>query len=428
MEFSETLWTERKGCTPKPFWFEVVLVPRMKMAFIFLLTFLCFIAPVHQAPLQNATISDLAYKNMDFAMNLYRKISSYHDKNIFFSPLSISTSFAALLMASDGITRKEILEGLNLEQLETADQPELIPKLFQLLNENMAQNGSLRVDQNMALFIRQQFEVMKTFEDNMKTFFNADVKSVNFSDTSGSISYINEYIEQKTQNKITEMISSLDELTQLLLINTIFFQGAWINPFNSNLTREAPFHIDNYNIVQVPMMFKEDKFYTMEDIPLGARVLKLPYQEGVSMLILLPDKGRDYTVIDEEITAKRFLSWTKRLTKMKLEVNMPKFKMDRSYSLHNILPNMGMVSLFSNSANLTRLSQGKTPMVSEVLHKAVIEVDETGTTAAAATTTGIIPYSLPRMFTVNRPFFFFIYHEETLSLLFMGRVIDPTKN
>ncbi|KAM6912916.1 protein Z-dependent protease inhibitor [Xenentodon cancila] len=428
MEFSETLWTEQKGCTPKPFWIEVMLVPKMKTPFIFLLTFLCFVAPVHQAPIQNATISDLAYKNMDFAMNLYRKISSYHDKNIFFSPLSISTTFAALLMASGGITYQEIMEGLNLGQLETADQPEHIPKLFQLLNENMAQNGSLRVDQNMALFIRQQFEVKKTFEDNMKTFFHADVKNVNFSDTRESISYINEYIKQKTQNKITEMISSLAEMTQLLLINTIFFQGAWDMPFNPNLTKDGSFHIDNYNIVQVPMMFKEAKFYTMEDIPLGARVLKLPYQEGVSMLILLPNKDRDYTVIDEEITAKRFLSWTKLLRKTKLEVTVPKFKMDRSYSLHNILPNMGMVSLFSSSANLTRLSQGKGLMVSEVLHKAVIEVDETGTTAAAGTTVGIIPYSLPRMFTVNRPFFFFIYHEETNSLLFMGRVIDPTKN
>lgn len=87
-------------------------------------------------------------------------------------------------------------------------------------------------------------------------------------------------------------------------------------PFNHNLTENAPFYIDNYNIVQVPMMFLEDKFYFMEDVPLGARVLKLPYQEGVSMLILLPNKGMDYTVIDDGITAERFLSWIKKLQKM----------------------------------------------------------------------------------------------------------------
>ncbi|KAI3367737.1 hypothetical protein L3Q82_026575 [Scortum barcoo] len=415
------------GCAPKPFQTQNMAAHKMKMGFIFIVTYMCFLAPGHQAHLPSATISDLSFKNMDFAMNLYRKISSYHDKNIFFSPLSVSTSFAALLLASDGITRKEILKGLNLEQLDRAEQPELIPKLFQLLNENITQNGSLKLDQSMVLLTSQQFAVEKNTEQQIKLFFDADIKSVNFADTKPTIHFINEYIRQTTQNKVTEMISDLDSRTKLMLINTIFFQGAWEKPFNSNLTENAPFYIDNYSVVDVPMMFKEDKFYTMEDVLLGAKVLKLPYQEGVSMLILLPNKGTDYNVIDDEISAEKFLSWISRLYKTKLEVNMPKFKMEQSYSLHNLLPDMGMASVFSNAANLTKLSKEEGLKVSEVLHKAVIEVDETGTTAAAATTVGITPYSLPRTFTVNRPFFFFIYHEDTHCLLFMGRVIDPTK-
>lgn len=87
-------------------------------------------------------------------------------------------------------------------------------------------------------------------------------------------------------------------------------------PFNPNYTENAPFYIDNYSVVQVPMMFKDDKFYMMEDFLLGAKVLKLPYREGVSMLILLPNKKVDYTVIDDEITADRFLTWIKQLRKM----------------------------------------------------------------------------------------------------------------
>lgn len=92
--------------------------------------------------------------------------------------------------------------------------------------------------------------------------------------------------------------------------------GAWQLPFNPNFTRSAPFYIDNYNIVQVQMMFKEDKFYTLEDPTLGAKMLKLPYQEGVSMLILLPNKDTDYTVIDDEISARKFLNWVRMLRKM----------------------------------------------------------------------------------------------------------------
>lgn len=197
----------------------------MNKVFIFTLTSLCIFTPIHQAQLPSGTISDLSFKNMDFAMNLYRQIASSHDKNIFFSPLTISTSFAALVMASDGDTREELLMGLNLKQLDRADQPELIPKLFQLLHNNITRNGSLKLDQGMALFMHQHFVVEKTFEDQIKRFFYADIKTVDFADTKASIKFINEYIKHKTKDKVTEMISSLDAMTELILMNTIFFQG-----------------------------------------------------------------------------------------------------------------------------------------------------------------------------------------------------------
>ncbi|XP_067335310.1 protein Z-dependent protease inhibitor-like isoform X3 [Channa argus] len=293
----------------------IMVVKKMKMGFIFIII-MCLLTPVQRAQIPTVTISDLSFKNIDFAMNLYRQISSSHDKNIFFSPLSISASFGALLMASGGVTYDELLIGLNLEQLQRAEQPELIPKLFQLLHENITQNGSLKLDQGMALFVHRHFGVEKAFEGQIKKFFHANIETVDFSDTKRSIRSINDYIKNKTKNKVTDMISTLDAETQLMLISTIFFQGSWQMPFNPNFTHGASFYIDNYNVVQVPMMVKEDKFFTMEDYPLGARVLKLPYQQGVSMLILLPNKGMDYTVIDEDITAEKFITWLKRLQKM----------------------------------------------------------------------------------------------------------------
>lgn len=190
----------------------------------FTLLFASMLICVH-ADLPTATISDLSFKNMDFAMNLYRKISSFHDKNIFFSPLSISTSFAALLMASDGVTYEEILVGLNLHHLEQPSQPEFIPELFKLLNGNVTQNGSLQLDQGMAIFMNPQFGVEKTFQDQLKMFFDAEIKSVNFADTKGTLELINEYIKRKAHNKISNVVSSLDASTQLMLTNTIFFQG-----------------------------------------------------------------------------------------------------------------------------------------------------------------------------------------------------------
>lgn len=304
--------------------------------------FIC--AHTHRLQLPSATISDLSLKNVDFAMNLYRRISSFHDKNIFFSPLSISTSFAALLMGSDGVTYEEILEVLNLHQLEQDGQPELIPGLFKLLNDNITQNGSLHLEQGMALFINLEFMVEKTFHDRLQTFFDTDIKSANFADAKETVKVINEYFKSKTREKISNVISSVDAMTQLMLTNTIFFQGelnvwiiwslgkfqywleknichvsstgSWELPFNPNFTVISPFYIDNYSVVQVPMMFLEDKFYMTVDNNLGVKVLKLPYKEGVSMLIVLPNKNVDYTEIDDELTADRIFKWTKRLQKM----------------------------------------------------------------------------------------------------------------
>ncbi|KAK6307276.1 hypothetical protein J4Q44_G00224240 [Coregonus suidteri] len=401
----------------------------MKVGLLFLLTHVCTLTPVYQTQEQSPNITDLTFKNMDFAMNLYRKIAGYHDNNIFFSPLSISTAFATLSMAAQGPTRDQILKGLNLAYLDRDNQPDIIPELFQHLQGNITQDESLKLDQSTAFFVCLKCEVESDYLDQIKKFFNADIKNVEFANTKASVGMINDYIMRKTDNKVKEMVSDLDPLTQLILINTIFFQGEWQMPFNPNHTEIQRFYIDNYNIVQVPMMFRmEDKFYTMEDFPLNAKVLKLPYRNGVSMLILLPNKGLDYTTIDDEITAERFLRWIKNLKERKLEVQLPKFKMEQSYAMHKILPDLGISRIFHDTANLTKLSKDPGLKVSEVLHKAVIEVDERGTTAAAATDSGIIGYALPSSFIVNRPFFFFIYHEVTNSLLFMGRVIDPTKN
>ncbi|XP_067099824.1 protein Z-dependent protease inhibitor [Osmerus mordax] len=398
------------------------------MGLLFILSCICSLFPIYLTQLQTPNITDLTFKNMDFAMNLYRQISTSHDKNIFFSPLSISTAFATLSLAAVGPTQDEILKGLNLAQLAREDQPDLVPELFQYLHGNITQDGLLKLDQSTVFFVHQNYEVKRAFSDQIKKFFNADINNVDFSDTKSSIAMINEYIKRKTGNKVKEMITSLDSLIQHMLINTIFFQGEWQMPFDPLNTGNERFYINNYNIVQVPMMFREDKYYMMEDVALKCKVLKLPYMNGVSMLILLPNKGLDYTTIDDEITAEKFLMWIRDLKKMKLEVQLPKFRMEQSYDMHDILPNLGITTVFQQTANLTRLSN-KTPLkVSEVLHKAVIEVDEIGTTAAAATTVGITGHSLPPSFIVNRPFFFFIYHEATNSLLFMGRVIDPTKN
>ncbi|KAF5909591.1 protein Z-dependent protease inhibitor-like, partial [Clarias magur] len=393
----------------------------MELAFSLLICASLFTPSLQYPEARSPNITDLTFKNIDFAMNLYVKIASSHDNNIFFSPLSVSTAFAALSLGARNATRHEILSGLNLDTLEKGGQLELIPQLFQHLQGNISQAGTLKLEQGTALFVDLQFQIENSFSDQIKLYFNADVQNVEFKNTAISKEIINKHVEEKTGGKVKEMVTALDPLTRMMLINTIFFQGAWKYPFNPNGTEIGRFYVDKYNVVQVPMMFCVDKFSVASDDELRAKVLRLPYLGGASMLIVLPDLHVDYTTIDDEINAERFLMWIKNMKQKKLEVSLPKFTMEQSYALHNILPAMGIQDVFKDTANFKGMSQEPGLKISQVLHKAVIEVNEKGTTAAAATSVGITPYSMPESFVINRPFFFFIYHEATNSLLFMGR-------
>lgn len=179
-----------------------------------------------QSPESHApNVTDLTFKNIDFAMNLYLKIASHHDDNIFFSPLSISTAFAALSLAARDRTRSEILSGLNLDTLEQAGQLELIPQLFQHLQGNISQTGALKLEQGTALFVDLHFQLEKAFSDQIKLFFNADVENVDFKKSEISKEIINKHVREKTGGKVKEMVTSVDPLTRMMLINTIFFQG-----------------------------------------------------------------------------------------------------------------------------------------------------------------------------------------------------------
>ncbi|XP_065144101.2 protein Z-dependent protease inhibitor [Paramisgurnus dabryanus] len=364
-------------------------------------------------------VTDLAFRNTDFAINLYREISRYHDNNIVISPLSISTSFATLLLGARDVTRSQIVRGLNLAPLDE----DVIPDLFRDLLRNIS-----ILQQSTALFVHQQFQLEALFSDHVKKYFGGDVIAVDFGKTDRSRDIINDYVSTKTGNKVREMVKSVAPLTQMMLINTNYYKGDWQHPFNPNKTELGRFYIDKYNVVEVPMMFAEDEFFQTQDTEVGVRILRLPYRGDAALLIALPDASADYTVIDDEINAERVLRWIKNMKREKMEVHLPKFQMEQRYAMHELLPHLGINSVFLDSANLTGLSKDVGVKVTQVMHTAVIAVDETGTTAASATSVRITAYTLPPIFRVNRPFFFFLFHESTRSLLFMGRVIDPTKN
>ncbi|KAL7836814.1 hypothetical protein AOLI_G00280980 [Acnodon oligacanthus] len=335
-------------------------------------------------------------KNSDFAFRLYKSIVAQPEsqsKNVFFSPLSVSTALAALSLGAAGETHQQLLSGLgfNSSVLTSEEVHQAFLSLLQTLNQR------------------------------------TDGFSVDFTKTAETTEQINKYVSEKTRGKISKFIEDLDSRTIMYLLSYIYFKGKWIIPFDPNSTRQRTFHLDDETTVPVQMMYKKDFFDAYYDHQLSAQVLILHYNDSFSMMLALPEKG--LSALEETISTQHIVKWLRWKTKRKFEIYVPKLSLKTSYSLKNILTGMGMADMFTNKANFTGISSEENLFVSEADHQASLDVDETGATATAVTGVGIMPLSRVStpVLNFNRPFMIFIVDGKTKNVLFMGKIVNPAK-
>ncbi|TSR99386.1 Protein Z-dependent protease inhibitor [Bagarius yarrelli] len=385
---------------------------------IFILFSVILLAAAFQAQTLSSDVQELAGRSTTFATALYRKLASRSDDNFAFSPFAASLSLASLATGAKENMSTGLLEVLNLASMERDEEPDRIPTSLQQMKEAVAQTVAT------GLFVDRQVQVESSFSSQVKTFYSTDVKSVEFSNTQATKASIGEYVTGNTGNKIREVLETVDPQSQLMVISAAYFTCQL--PFNSSFTQEERFYINKYQIVQVPMMIRSDKFYLAYDPSLKVGILRLPCNDGTAMLFLLPDENVDYTSVDEALTAEVFLEWVAKLKKTKLEVQLPRFSVDYSFSLKEILPGLGFTKFQDGVADLSGISKTSELKLSAALQKILVEVDEQGGSDAQSSSS-IFMDTLPPRLTFNRPFLFLVYHEATKSLLHMGRVIDPTK-
>ncbi|XP_071665696.1 protein Z-dependent protease inhibitor isoform X2 [Patagioenas fasciata] len=206
----------------------------------------------------------------------------------------------------------------------------------------------------------------------------------------------------------------------------LLVQGKWVYPFNSKFTETETFHINKYRSVQVPMMFKSDKLNSTFDENLRCTVIKLPYKGKAHMLIVIPEKEGDYISLEDHLTTELVESWLGNMKTRKVDISFPKFKLEQKYKLKKLLHTLGIKNLFTRTADLGHLTDQGYVAVSQVVQKAVIEVNEEGTEATAASGSEITAFTVPPVVKVDRPFLFMIFEETFKTLLFIGRVVDPT--
>ncbi|XP_003408636.1 protein Z-dependent protease inhibitor [Loxodonta africana] len=379
-----------------------------------------------EGPWLAASRQELSQETSNFGFSLLRYISTRHEGNVVFSPLSLSFATAALVLAAAGPTRTEILSGFGLRALN-GTQPASLPALFGRLRETLSRNQELGLTQGSLAFIHKDFDVKETFLNLSKRYFDTKCVPMNFRNASQAKGLMNHHVNKETQGRIPKLFDEINPETKFVLVDYILFKGQWLTPFDPVFTEADTFHLDKYKAVKVPMMYRAGSFASTFDKNFRCHVLKLPYRGNASMLVVLMQKMGDHLALEDYLTTELVETWLRNMKTRKMEVFLPKFKLDQKYEMHGLLKQMGIQRIFSPWADLSELSvTARNLKVSKVLQKATIEVDEKGTEAAAGTPSEIIAYSMPPIIKVDRPFHFMIYEESSRMLLFLGRVVNPT--
>ncbi|XP_031557330.1 leukocyte elastase inhibitor-like [Actinia tenebrosa] len=355
------------------------------------------------------------------------------EQNLFYSPSSILVALAMTHLGARGNTAKQMSSSFHLDEIPEKQLNAEFQKFLQKLNQSNAKGNEIAMANR--LFVQMGFEVSKQFQEDSEKFFNAEAALVDYQKNSeGARQEVNQWVEQKTKNKIKDLIPEgmFGPDTRLTLVNAIYFKGSWMSKFDSNNTQTGPFQLTPSKTVQVPMMYKSDKFKYFENEGLKCKMLELPYSdEKISMIILLPDEVDGLSKLEDSLNYSKLdeaIGHLKMAPKEEVEVTLPKFKLSEKFSLKEVLSKMGASDLFNAAkADLTGINKDGQLYVSEVVHKAFVDVNEEGTEAAAATAVRVALMCMPMnpIFFANHPFLFLIRHNESGAILFIGRLANP---
>ncbi|XP_041488749.1 serpin B6-like [Microtus oregoni] len=371
--------------------------------------------------------------NGTFALNLLKILGEDSSKNVFFSPMSISSSLAMVFMGAKGNTASQMAQALSLDKCSGNGGGDVHQGFQSLLTEVNKTGTQYLLKTANKLFGEKTIDLLASFKDSCRKFYGAEMEELDFKgDIEQSRQHINTWVTKKTEDKITELLSreSVTSDTLLVLVNAIYFKGNWEKQFNKKDTREMPFKVSKNEEKPVQMMFKKSTFKTTYIGETSTEILLLPYAGNeLNMIIMLPDEHVELSTVEKEITYEKFIEWTRldKMQKQKVEVFLPRFKLEENYDMKNFLCKLGMTDAFEDRADFSGISSKQGLFLSKVVHKSFVEVNEEGTEAAAATHVNKTKRSLsvtPR-FCADRPFLFFIQHVKTNGILFCGRFSSP---
>ncbi|PVD18459.1 hypothetical protein C0Q70_21008 [Pomacea canaliculata] len=379
--------------------------------------------------------------NTQFGLELFRKCGADRkDENLFLAPFSISTALAMTQLGAGGATATEMAKALKWPSQERPLKG--FGSCLSLMSSaaEVPKGNSYILSGAQRIFVRQSLTLKQQFNSDAQQYFGADAKIADFqSNAETERKNINTWVSEKTQGKIKDLLpaGSLNALTAMVLVQATYFKGFWLHQFDPKKTTKSYFK-GTKGKVEVDMMSQQAKFPYARFEQLSCSAVELPYTRGdgsdrydLSMLILLPDEDDGLAALEASLTASDLAELRSSMTtRGKVNLQLPRFSMESSLKLKEVLISLGMVNAFSeNNADFTGLVEqlSEDLYLSQVYHKAFVEVNEEGSEAAAATGAVVMLRSMPMIipFVVDHPFLFFIIDRRADIVLFMGRLVNP---
>lgn len=369
----------------------------------------------------------------EFAFSLYQALRD-NTGNVLYSPFSVSMALAMTYAGAKGTTATQMADTMHY----TLPQDRL-HQAFNSLDRELSSRGQgakgkdgkgFRLNIVNALWGQKGYKFLSDYLDLIAANYGAGLNTLDFKTAAEpSRKTINTWVADQTEQRIKDLIpaGAITDMTRLVLTNAIYFNAAWARQFEKAATRPAAFHLLDGKDVQVPMMNQTLGLnYAAGN---GYEAAELPYDgHELSMLIIAPEKGK-FAEFEKSLTAGRVSEIISSLKSRQVSISLPLFKFESKFSLKKALTSMGMPVAFSRDADFSGMTGNRELSISDVIHQAFVEVDETGTEAAAATAVVMTATAMPLQpiqMTVDRPFIFLIRDIKTGAIIFVGKVVNPS--
>ena len=369
----------------------------------------------------------LVQSDNKFGLKLFKEIiKEEKDKNVFISPLSVAMALGMTYNGANGSTQEAMQKTLELSSLSIQEVNESYKNLIKLLTQL---DPKVQFQIANSIWYRQVLTPEEEFLNLCKEYFDALVSGLDFGDPQAAKT-INAWVDENTNGKIKEIVDDpIDPLTVMFLINAIYFKGIWTYQFDKESTKDDWFVLPDSSWKRCKMMEQRGlyKYFSNDDF----QAVDLPYGDGnFSMTIFLPHLQRDIDSLIAKFDHENFNHWISSLSfpSDSFDIYIPKFTLEYELKLNDALKALGMGVAFNPwLADFTKMYESGDVWINEVKHKTFVEVNEEGTEAAAVTSVQMYS-SLPSHsgFRVDRPFVFAIRENQSQTILFIGKIVDPT--